>query len=348
MDGSHISIHNEASRLIVPRDTRGNFDVWLGYENNNNQNHFYLHGHDQSGEVESYLINKYETDYITDLAIEHIEASADENFFVWMNFQPPHDPYIAPAKYHDLVSAQQLKIRDNVPRGGKYEKQARQDLAGYYAMIKNIDDNIGKLISKLREMGIYKNTHIVFTSDHGDMHGSHGQYRKTTYYEESIKVPFIIGGTVPLNEEGHRCGRETVIIDQYDIAPTLIGLGGLEAPDSMDGIDYSYKRFARTTGKSKHETIFGNFIPTGHGDSFNQQFRGLITSDGIKYIVCESGEIALFDLNEDKYEQANLLFNPVYEELVNKTKKQFIKEIEKTNDPFSELEVFMHLKKIVR
>lgn len=344
LDGSHIHIVNEASRLIVPRQERGDFDVWLGYENNNNQNHFYLHGHDQNGEIESHLINQYETDYITDLAIKHIEDSIDEDFFVWMNFQPPHDPYIAPAQYHDLVKVHELVLRDNVPRGGKYEGQARKDLAGYYAMIKNIDDNIGKLINKLRELGIYKDTNIVFTSDHGDMHGSHGQYRKTTYFEESIKVPFIIGGTVPLNEEGHRCGRETAIIDQYDIAPTLIGLAGLEVPTSMEGVDYSYKRYARTTGDTKDITIFGNYIPTGHGDSFNQQFRGLLTTDGIKYIVSESGELALFNLTEDKYEQVNLLFNPLYSELVAKTRLQFIDEIERTNDPFKNLDVFKVIK----
>lgn len=345
LDGSHVPITNEATSLIVPKKNRGNFDVWLGYENNNSQNHFFIHGHDEKSEVKSYLVNEYETDYITDLSLSYIEKYKDEDIFVWMNFQPPHDPYIAPPNYMEKFKSQDIKLRPNVPLGGKYEKQARKDLAGYNAMIKCIDDNVGKLVIKLKKLGIYKDTHIVLTSDHGDMHGSHGQYRKTTYWEEAIKVPFIIGGAIPFNYEGMKNKNVEAIIDQYDIAPTLLGLANIEKPIDMPGIDYSYTRYIDKNGPKKNCTVFGNYIPTGHNDSIKDQFRGVLSTNGIKYIVGEAGEIGLYDLKTDAFEQANLIHNPEYFELLKTQRKLLSSMLEEMNDPFLGLEVVKRLKK---
>lgn len=146
LDGSHVPITNEASKLIVPRNKRGNFDTWIGYENNNNQNHFYLHGHDNQGEIKPSLITSYETDYLTDLAIKNIDSNQEMPFFMWLNFQPPHDPYIAPAKYYTDSMGTTIKLRDNVPKGGEHERQAREDLSAYNAMITCINNNLGKLV----------------------------------------------------------------------------------------------------------------------------------------------------------------------------------------------------------
>lgn len=346
LQSTHFREANDDTTLIVPRKNRGNFDIWVGYENNNNQHHFRLHGHNRDDEIAPYLVNDYETDYITDLALTHIEENKNKEMFVWMNFQPPHNPYVAPAKYADMFNPRGITLRNNVPLGGEYERQAREDLAGYNAMIKCIDDNVGKLVSKLKSLGIYEDTHIVFTSDHGDMHGSHGQYRKTTYWEESIKVPMIIGGTSSFDNEGIK--KETIqsFVDQYDIAPTLLGLAGIEKDEGMVGIDFSYVRYEGKRGEKKTSTIFGNYIPTGHEYSFNKQFRGIISDSGYKYVVGEDGEIALFDLTTDKYEQANLIYNPQFEEQLIIERHKLIKGLEAANDPFINLEVFHRVKKM--
>ncbi len=344
LNGGHVPIINEATNLIVPRDDRGDFDTWIGYENNNNQNHFYLHGHDENSEIESYLVNEYETDYITDLSLSYIEQSIDNPFFCWINFQPPHNPYIAPSKNKKNYHPASIKLKDNVPRGFEYENNARKDLAGYYAMIENIDENIGKLVSKLRKLGIYDNTHIVFTSDHGDMHGSHGQYLKTTFYEESIKVPFIIGGGIPFSFDWTRHGEFNELIDQYDIAPTLLGLADIDKNNSMVGLDYSGVRLNTKDIPNKEFTVFGNYIPTGHGHSFDKQFRGILHESGLKYVISEHGPVALFNLNNDPQEQANLLYNPLYSQNVASMRELLVGFLMKTNDPFSKLECFQNYK----
>ncbi len=88
-----------------------------------------------------------------------------------------------------------LQMRPNVPGIASVTSRARRELAGYYAMIENLDDNVGRVRAALDTAGIADETHLVFFSDHGDMHGSHGQFRKTSPWEESIRVPFAIGAS---------------------------------------------------------------------------------------------------------------------------------------------------------
>jgi arylsulfatase A-like enzyme len=83
-----------------------------------------------------------------------------------------------------------LKLRGNVPVGGPVEKQARDELAGYYAHVEATDRAIGKLIAEVN-LG---DTIVVFTSAHGDLHGSHGLFRKAWPHEESVRVPLLIRG----------------------------------------------------------------------------------------------------------------------------------------------------------
>lgn len=88
----------------------------------------------------------------------------------------------------------QVILRPNVPNVPWVVEQARRELAGYYSMIENLDWNLGRIRQALEEEGLSWNTYIVFFSDHGDLHGSHGQFRKTAPWEEAISIPFIIGG----------------------------------------------------------------------------------------------------------------------------------------------------------
>ncbi len=91
----------------------------------------------------------------------------------------------------------ELELRPNVPDIPRITTKARKDLAGYYAMIENFDWNIGRIRQALDEAGLSEDTWIIFFSDHGDMHGSQGQFLKTSPWEESIRVPCIIAGGTP-------------------------------------------------------------------------------------------------------------------------------------------------------
>jgi arylsulfatase A-like enzyme len=205
----------------------------------------------------------------------------------------------------------QLEMRSNVPDVPRIQAQARRELAGAYAQIENLDWNFGRVRAALVEAGLDLDTHILFFSDHGDMHGSHGQFKKTSPWDESIRVPFIIGGLQPAYAA--RRGRPGAPLNHVDIAPTTLGLCGIEVPDWMRGTDYSGLRLLGEGAPNAPDSAFLQcVVPTGHGDSVDRPWRGVVTTDGWKYVALEGQPWLLFNLNEDPYEQANHAFNTTY------------------------------------
>lgn len=332
MAGIKESEHR-SMRETVPMVDRGRFDTWLGYDNNNSQWDTWLHGHDGENEVEHYRLPGYETDCLTDMALERIEArkESDNPFFMVVSVQPPHWPQLAPAK-HRRYQAQQLELRPNVPPMS--EKKARTDLAGYYAQIENIDANVGRIVDTLRETEMLDDTHIMFFCDHGDQLGSHGRFGKCVPYEETIRVPFLIGGGQPMGYEGWSSGNRPCLVNHVDIAPTSLGLCGLDVPEWMEGFDYSHRRYGtkvRERVKAEPQSAYLQLI--GDRES-GYAWRCVVTRDGWKYACVEGGEWLLFDLNNDPYEQTNLAFHTSYRKKRAEMKALLQEWIDKTGDEF--------------
>jgi arylsulfatase A-like enzyme len=311
--GFHESQGRAAMHITKP-DHRGGFDQWTGYENNNSQYDCWVHGGTGKDAFHRRLPG-YETDALTDLLIRYIrERSAQQPFFAVLSVQPPHNPYVAPAEYMQRHNPASIQLRPNVARDPVIEDQARRDLAGYYAQIENWDFNVGRVLNALREKDLMFNTHIMFFADHGDMHGSQGQYKKMTPYEESIRIPFIISGELP-TYQGRVNGRSLVPVNSVDIAPTTLGLCGVQKPSWMEGTDWSGYRIGGRRARRESEpdsAYLQSVIPTMHGDSVNKAWRGLVTRDGWKYVCLEGMSWLMFNLNEDPYEMANLALNSKY------------------------------------
>ena len=309
-----------AAHFITDPNKRGGFDHWVGYENNNSQYDCWVHG-GAGKDAFHYRLPGYETDCLTDLLIKYVkeQAEAQRNgkgkpFFAACSVQPPHDPYVAPPEYRQRWSAGNIQFRPNVPLVPSIRDVAAREMAGYYGMVENLDFNLNRVMKTLQEEGLSFNTHLMFFSDHGDMLGSQGQFRKMTAYEESIRVPFFISGATP-TYEGHLTGRHPVLINAPDIAPTTLGLCGLKRPAWMEGKDLSGFRLRRP-GDSAPElpdsAYLQTVVPTGHADSVNKAYRGLVTRDGWKYACFDNTSWMLFNLNEDPYEQANLAHDNRY------------------------------------
>ena len=318
----------------VPRKERGRFKTWLGYDNNNSQWDCYLHGHDGEEEIAHYRLPGYETDCLIDLALERISrlAQLQSSFFMVISVQPPHNPHMAPAQYR-RYQAQQLALRPNVPR--THETRARVDLSGYYAQIENIDANMGRLVDGLRNVGLLDDTHIVFFSDHGDQLGSQGRFGKCVPYEESIRVPFLIGGSLPMAYDHRVAGNAPCLINHVDIAPTTLGLCGIDIPDWMEGFDYSHRR----TGRNAHERIKlepdSAYLQLIGDRESSYAWRCVITRDGWKYACVKNGEWLLFNLNNDPYEQNNLAFNTAFRQKRSEMNSLLRDWAKKTRDQFT-------------
>ena len=320
----------------IPRERRGGFDTWIGYENNNAQYDAWVHGHRGAEEVELQRLERYETDALTDLLIEHIrgQAQGDAPFFASLSVQPPHDPYVAPPEELGRHSPGRIELRANVPPVTRIVERARRELAGYYAMIENLDVNLGRVVSALREERLYDDTHIVFFSDHGDMHGSHGQFRKTAPWEESIRVPCVVGGG--LRYEMKSGTRSDAPINHVDMGPTSLGLCGIEVPDWMPGTDYSHHRLRKVAyGVEPDSAYLQLVVPTGHGDSVDRPWRGIVTRDGWKYAVIEGQPWMMFNLAEDPFELVNIAHNTAFRVERARLQKRLAEWIDETGDVFA-------------
>ncbi len=316
LGGFHESMGRAAHFITDPRK-RGGFDTWVGYENNNSQYDSWVHG-GEGKDAFHYRLPGYETDALTDLLVKYVREQAvaqregrGKPFFAVCSVQPPHDPPVAPPNYRARLGAGNIEFRPNVPMVKSVREQAARELSGYYGMIENLDFNFGRVVQTLRDEGLFEDTHVLFFADHGDMLGSQGQFRKMTAYEESIRIPFFIAGGQP-TYEGHMTGRIPALLNSPDIAPTTLGLCGVKAPAWMEGRDYSKFRI-RAQGSPMPEmpdsAYLQTVVPTGHADSVNKAYRGIVTRDGWKYTCFDGISWMMYNLNEDPYEQVNMAYN---------------------------------------
>lgn len=307
----HLDGHTElgqdqrAAWHHVPRERRGGFRTWIGYENNNAPWDCWVHGHDGDQEVPLNRLPGHETDALTAALLREVERHQREPFFACVSIQPPHDPHTAPAGWLGRHPPTGIALRANVPPVAAVEQAARRSLAGYYAQIEHLDSQVGLLLTRLAELGLDDRTYVVFTSDHGDQHGSHGHFAKLTPYEESIRVPLMIWGGCRWGY-GNRSIAD-VPFNHVDLAPTTLGLCGVGTGPGMDGCDYSH--LLRPDGRSRSlpsEAYLQSVVPTGHHDSVDLPWRGIVTTDQWKYVCLPGQPWLLFDLEHDPYELVNL------------------------------------------
>jgi arylsulfatase A-like enzyme len=178
-------VGEEHAKMIVPFQHRGGFAFWEGFESGFLLNDPWLHGSRLS---EPRRFKGYQADVLVQRAAEWMKTKHSRPFFCVLSLETPHPPYHAPTPHVRAQNPCEIELRPNVPSGDLVEQRARDELSGYYAHIEATDCSIGKLISELDAT----DTVIAFTSVHGDMHGSHGLFRKAWPYEESVRVPFLV------------------------------------------------------------------------------------------------------------------------------------------------------------
>ena len=349
VDGrDHIGPDKRSGKQFVRPERRGDFECWLGYENNNAQWDCWLHGHDEHGkEVGLYQLPKYETDALTDLLIGYIRNRAEESparpFFAVVSVQPPHSPYKAPEEYMARHRPEDIQLRKNVPDVARVTEAARQDLAGYYAMIENLDWNVGRIMESLEAGGLLDNTYVVYFSDHGDMHGSHGRILKCVPWEESIRTPFFVSkGGQALAGNGR--SPQQSLINHVDLAPTSLGLCGIAPPEWMRGGDFSPLFTGRASDFTPPDSAFLQLVDPGYKYGFapdrERPWRGLVTDDGWKYAVFEGQPWCMYHLEEDPFELVNLAHDGRFRAQRRKLQDRLAQWIADTGDEFTLPEIW--------
>ncbi len=183
-----VALVGEAhAKTIVPEDQRGGFDFWEGFEGGFQLNNPWLHGTTLAEPIQregyqSAIVGERAGNWLTD------EGLTCAPWFAVVSLEAPHPPYSAKADGVVARDANKLELRTNVPLGGEIEARARREPAGYGAHIEATDRAMGNLLQRLP----MEDTIVVFTSVHGDMHGSQGLFRKGWPYEESVRVPLLV------------------------------------------------------------------------------------------------------------------------------------------------------------
>lgn len=184
------------------------------------------------------------TDWLGDRTVEFIEQHRDKPFCYMVSIPDPHGPDTVREPYYGMYKdapfetpyTAEGKTAENSPAWGQPDsKKKMADDAAYFGMVKCIDDNVGKILRKLDELGLTENTVVVFTSDHGDMRGEHGRQNKGAPYEASAKIPFVIAAPerIPDNR------RTSMVFNTVDFKPTLLGLLGVPFAQPSQGRDCS-------------------------------------------------------------------------------------------------------------
>lgn len=293
----HLDGHGRSS--FIPRERRQGFEFWRACECTHNYNRSLFYA--DTGEKQFW--KRYDAEAQTEEACEYIKAHRDGPFLLVLSWGPPHNPYeTAPERFRRLFKPEEIQLRPNVPP--ESEAMARRDLAGYYAHCAALDECAGRIVETLGESGIADNTILVFTSDHGDMLGSHGEIRKQRPWDESILVPFVVRWPNGLGRSGRKLSAP---LNTPEIMPTLLGLCGIKVPETVEGEDRSawlrgQEGDADRAALISCVSVFGEWTR----DKGGREYRGVRTTR-YTYVRSLDGPWLLYDSQEDPYQQHNLI-----------------------------------------
>jgi len=312
--------HNERASFAKSFTNGGN--IFMGGMSNHLK--VPLHDFDASGEYpksETHYKDKFSSVLFREAAVDFLEHyKEDKPFFAYVAFSSPHDPRMAPKEYQDKYDTEaitlpenfqpihpfdngEIIIRDeNLLAFPRTEEGVKGEIASYYAMISEVDDNIGKVLDALEKSGEAENTIIIFAGDNGLAAGQHGLLGKQNIYDHSVRVPLVISG--PGIKKGVRTES---LVYLNDLFPTIADLVGTEKPATIDGV--SLLPILEDPTKTVRESVF--FL-------YKNFQRGVRTKDWklIKYLVEGKQTTQLFEIKKDPLEMNNLANNPDYKEKV--------------------------------
>lgn len=301
-----------------------------------------LHGHNDYGLAES--------------CVKFLREKHDKPFFLVASFDNPHN-ICEYARKQPLpfatITEPALEDCPNLPANFgigaynaeiiNYEKELnlrvfptrgytpddwRRYLNAYYRLIEHVDAEIGKIVNEIDRQNLWKNTVIIFTSDHGDGAAAHGWNQKTVLYEEVTNVPLII--CLP---GGKNAGKvmPQLINNGVDLMPSICDWAGAKVPAGRSGI--SYRTLAESGDEKKpHQP----YVVTETTFFQTQGTRGwAIRSGKYKYVLYEMGKDRemLYDMVTDRGEMCNLAVEKKYQTLIKEYREMLREWMKKHPNP---------------
>ena len=291
----------------------------------------------------------HQTTWCADKTIDFITRQASAPWLASVNIYDPHPPFNPPQAYRDQFDPEsipgplfrpsdlaqqaalsavdfQSKGRDPMeldirlpalspasgpgPQAAAHvgARDAKTLTAAYYAMIKLIDDQIGRILDVLEQTGQRQNTVVIFMSDHGEMLGDHGLIQKgCRFYEGLVRVPLIWSWPAVFSDRR----KDDGLVELTDIAPTLLELAGVEAPEEMQG--YSLAPLLRGTDSESSRRTWVRCEYYNALDLPDGTYATMYRDERYKLVVYHGHGLGeLYDLVDDPHEFDNLWDSPAY------------------------------------
>lgn len=337
--------HAPEEQFCPPGPYRLGFDgYWASY----NFNHHYYRAFYYRDSFDRVDVKGFEPDAQTDLAIEWLRAGRDRSrpFALFVSYGTPHDPWEwnnCPEDFNALFRDVPFPDPPNYADGSaeywdpkmtrewwmsEYRQHFQQYRRVYYAMVANLDWNLGRLLRALDEEGLHGDTILVFTSDHGEMSGAHGRIGKGIFYEEACRVPLLIRwpGRIPAGLVSEAC------INTPDLMPTLLGLMGLPVPNSAEGTDLSHLALGRRGPEPEAALLQGMGHTYQWLDGF--EWRALRAKRYTYAVTRADWREYLFDNARDPYQMTNLAGEREHAERIARLRAMLARRREELEDRF--------------
>ncbi|KGM49943.1 sulfatase-like hydrolase/transferase [Pseudooceanicola atlanticus] len=283
-----------------------------------------------------------ETPWLTDRTLEFL-AQADEPFCAHISYIKPHWPYIVPAPYHDMFGPADVPpatrsdserdnphpvygafMSNNIGKSFSRDEVREKVIPAYMGLIKQCDDQLGRILDHLEATGAIDNTMIVLTSDHGDYLGDHWLGEKDLFHQQSVKIPLIIAD--PRTEADATRGTTCdALVEAIDLTATFIQAAGGDVPDHIvEGRSLHPFLFGETPGNWREVAISEyDYSVTKMRDMLGVKSRDarlFMVFDGRwKMIHAEGGfRPMLFDLETDPEEFNDLGDDPAYQNQIDR------------------------------
>lgn len=277
----------------------------------------------------------WEVDHQAEQAVNYIDqAPANQPWALFVSWHPPHDhdsgTYNAPEELKALYNPNDIILRPTMAD----TPEIRADMQGYMAMCTSCDIAFGRLIDKLKEKGLEDNTIIVFTADHGDLHGAHGRpWAKGCPEDEACRVPLLIRYPKKL-----RSRTSELLVGTLDLMPTILGLMDIQAPSTCDGQNLTPHLMAENDAAVESVPLM----------FYNPSWRGVVTRN-FTYSENAAGSAStvnlncLYDRQNDPHQTVNRFGDPAYAAQQQQMKTLMQQWLDRYEDPFLPENTFINL-----
>ena len=289
-----------------------------------------------------------ETPYITGRAMDFIREAGDTPWCLHLSYIKPHWPYIAPAPYHDMYGPNthldpvrneherehahpvyREYMQERVSTAFANDQTRARVLTGYMGLVKQIDDQVGRLMDFLDEQDLTDSTLIVFTSDHGDYLGDHWLGEKELLHDASVRIPLIVVDPSP-EADSTRGQRTQALVEAIDLVPTFVDyFGGQAVPHILEGhslLPLIHGRVERLRDFVISEYDYSMRDVRRRLNQSVEDARLTMVYDGRwKYIFSEGFRPMLYDLEHDPQELTDLGADPQYQSQLDRLERVFFK-----------------------